>query len=233
MDNNIPKHIAVIPDGNRRWAKERGLPTLMGHKKGAENFDLLIDRAHQLGVKCFTTWIFSTENWKRAQEENDYLFKMARDYTNKYRKKCIENKIRFIHLGRKDRLPEDIIKTISEVEEETKSYTEFTIGIGFDYGGHDELLRTLGKLKDLNLEVTKENIEANLDTKDMPMPDVIIRTSGEQRLSGFMSWQCEYAELFFPKVYFPDFNPDLLEEVIRDYQNRERRFGGDSKKTIS
>jgi undecaprenyl diphosphate synthase len=229
-DLNVPLHICIIPDGNRRWAKEKGLPSLAGHQKGADNFDPLVQKARDLGVKCLTAWLFSTENWKRPQEETDFLFKLVRDVTKKYKAKCVEEKIRFVHLGRKDRLPNDIVAELIETETLTQEFTSFTIALGLDYGGHDEMLRCLQKLKDLGLEATAENIEAHLDTCNLPRPDLIIRTSGEIRLSGFMSWQSEYAEFYFPKMHFPDFGPAQLEEAIKDFSVRDRRFGGNSTK---
>lgn len=222
----IPTHIAIIPDGNRRWAKSKGLPPQAGHKKGVEIIESLVRTTRDLGIKYLTGWAFSTENWKREQKENDNLFNLLRIFTKRYKKFVEKEKIRFIHLGRKDRLPKDIIKIINEMEESTKSFTRFTTAIGLDYGGHDELLRTIEKLKSQNLEFTKENIEKNLDTALLPKPDLIIRTSGEQRLSGFMSWQCAYAEFYFAKVHFPDFGPEELKNAVKNYMLRNRTFGG-------
>jgi undecaprenyl diphosphate synthase len=229
-NKKIPTHIAIIPDGNRRWAKEHGLPSLEGHRRGANNFEHLIKKARELGIKYFTGWAFSTENWKRTQEENAYLFDLLRELAKKYKEEFIKEKMRFVHIGRKDRISDDIAKILQEFEEETKDFTDFTVAVAMDYGGHDELIRTIKKLEVKGLEPTKENIEANLDTKGIPMPDLIIRPGGELRLSGFMSWQCAYAEFYFPDVYFPDFGPEELEKAIDDYSERERRFGGDSKK---
>jgi undecaprenyl diphosphate synthase len=228
-NNNIPVHIAIIPDGNRRWAKEKGLPTLEGHRRGAENFEKLIDTTREIGIKYFTGWAFSTENWKRSEEENKYLFNLLREFFKKYEKKFLKEEIKFKHIGRKDRIPEDVADILRELEEKTKDFEGFTVIIALDYGGHDELLRAIKNLEDNGLEVTTENIEKNLDTKDLPPPDLIIRTSGEQRLSGFMSWQSAYSEYFFPKEFFPDFGPEQLKQAIKDFSSRERRFGGDSK----
>ena len=228
-NKNIPTHIAIIPDGNRRWAKEKNLPTLEGHRIGALNFEKLLDAAKEKGVKVMTGWYFSTENWGRSEEENAYLFDLARKLTQQYKKKVYEEDIRFRHLGRKDRLPRDIVETLEKLEEDTKDKTSFTVCIGMDYGGQDELMRTFQKLQEKNLKPSKENIEANLDTADLPMPDMIIRTGGDCRLSGFMSWQSAYAEFFFAPEYFPDFGPDKIKIAIDNYGNRERRFGGDSK----
>ena len=224
----VPKHIVIIPDGNRRWAIQNNLSKFEGHRKGATNFESLVNHSQKIGVKCFTSWVFSTENWKRDQEEIGALFKIAREFTQKYKEKCLREKTRFIHLGRKDRLPKDLVEELIDTEEQTKDFTDFIVAIGMDYGGHDELIRTFAKLQQQNLEINKENIENNLDTRFMPMPDLIIRTSGEKRLSGFMSWQAAYAEFYTTQLHFPDFGPDELDKAIEDYSSRDRRFGGNS-----
>lgn len=225
----LPVHIAIIPDGNRRWATQHGLPTLEGHRQGALNFEKLLDTAHKMGIKAVTGWFFSTENWRRTAEENKFLFDLARQLTKQYKEKVLRENIRFVHLGRKDRLPADIVAELIDLEEKTKHIDDYIVGVAMDYGGHDELIRTMDKLKTDNLSPTTENIEKNLDTQNMPMPDLIIRTGGEFRLSGFMSWQAEYAELYFSKLYFPDFGPEQLKEAVADFSNRDRRFGGNSK----
>ncbi|NMB70409.1 di-trans,poly-cis-decaprenylcistransferase [candidate division WWE3 bacterium] len=225
----LPTHVAIIPDGNRRWATQHGLPTLEGHRQGALNFEKLLDAAKDIGIKAVSGWFFSTENWRRTEDENKYLFDLARQLTKQYKQKVLKENIRFIHLGRKDRIPEDIVKELVDLEEKTKHINDFIVGVAMDYGGHDELIRTMEKLKAGNLLPTVENIEKNLDTQNMPMPDLIIRTGGELRLSGFMSWQAEYAELYFSKLYFPDFGPEQLKEAVADFSNRDRRFGGNSK----
>lgn len=228
--NNIPRHVAIIPDGNRRWAKQNNLPSLEGHHRGAANFEKLLDKAKDIGIKSMTGWFFSTENWKRSEGESKYLWDLARQLTKQYKKKFLDNDIRFIHLGRKDRIPEDVAEQLEDLEKRTKDRESFMVGIAMDYGGHDEILRTFTKLKEQGLEFTKENVEKNLDTAFMPMPELIIRTGGDKRLSGFMLWQSEYAEFYFADEYFPDFTPEKLEKAIKNYMQRERRFGGDSKK---
>jgi undecaprenyl diphosphate synthase len=225
-ENNIPRHIAIIPDGNRRWAKRNGLSTTEGHKKGADNFGDLFKAGKELGVKYFSTWAFSTENWKRPEEEMNYLFDLIREFAKKQKEEFLKEKTRFIHLGRKDRLPKDLVEIINDLEEETKHFTDYTAAIGIDYGGHDELIRAFEKIKGAGLEITEENIEKNLDTADMPPPDLIIRTSGEQRLSGFMSWQCAYSEFYFAEVHYPDFDKDELIKAVEEYKNRKRTYGG-------
>jgi undecaprenyl diphosphate synthase len=226
---NTPKHVVVIPDGNRRWAKEKGLPAFMGHKKGAEVLEPTLRAAKKLGIKYYTTWVFSTENWKREKDEVEALFDLFRDLAKRNKKKFLKEGIRFIHLGRKDRLPKDLAELLKDLEESTKHLTDFTFSLGIDYGGHDEIIRACNNLVEEGLEINKENIESHLDTWEMPMPDLIIRTSGEQRLSGFMSWQCAYAEFYFTERHYPDFGPKELEKAIEDFMGRNRRFGGNSK----
>lgn len=226
-NKKIPKHICIIPDGSRRWAKQKGLASVAGHKQGVDNFEGLVNTALELDIHYMTLWAFSTENWKRSKEENDYLFDLIRNYYDKFKNIVREKNTRFIHLGRRDRLPQDIVKLFSDLEQETKDFTNTVISIAIDYGGHDELIRAFKKIQEQNLEITPENIEKCLDTHLLPPPDLIIRTSGEQRLSGFMSWQSEYAEYAFPKVFFPDFTPEEFKKVIQEYSNRKRRFGGD------
>jgi undecaprenyl diphosphate synthase len=224
----IPKHIAIIPDGNRRWAKDKKLPALEGHRRGANNTEKLFDAARDLGIKCISIWAFSTENWKRSEGEVSYLFDLLRELIAKYKKKFLKEKVRFVHLGRKDRLAEDVARSVMELEEETKPHTDFTVAIGLDYGGHDELLRTIKTVNSKGLAVTSQNIETNLDTATLPTIDLIVRTGKERRLSGFMSWQCAYAELYFSDKFFPDFGPKELEAAVTDFSTRDRRFGGDS-----
>ncbi len=227
-NNNIPQHIAIIPDGNRRWAKDKGLPAVEGHRKSAQNFEDILMKAKELGIKCVSAWSFSTENWKRSEEEIGFLFDLLRSMFKRYKKRFLEEEVRFVHLGRKDRVPKDVKDIIEDLEESTKNNSKLTIALGLDYGGHDELVRAVKKLLSKGLEVTEENIEKCLDTAGLPPLDLIIRTSGEKRLSGFMSWQNAYAELYFYDKHFPDFGPEELEKAIKDYAQRNRRFGGDS-----
>lgn len=223
---NLPKHVAIIMDGNRRWAKERGLPAFEGHRRGSLAFEKLVGKAREMGIQCLSTWAFSTENWKRSKEEVDKLFEIIEDMANKYMEKCGKEKVRFVHIGRKDRIPSTLRDIILKAENDTKQFTEFTIVLAIDYGGHDELLRAIDKITNSKENLNPENIEKNLDTAKLPQIDYIIRTGGEKRLSGFMSWQCAYAELFFTDTYFPAFTPKKFEEAIEEFSNRVRRFGG-------
>jgi undecaprenyl diphosphate synthase len=222
----LPKHVAIIMDGNRRWAKKRGLPAFEGHRRGAAAFEKLIGKARDMGIKCISTWAFSTENWKRSEQEVRKLFELIEEMARKYEDKCGKEKVRFVHLGRKDRIPATLRDLIVKAEEDTKEFTEFTLVLAIDYGGHDELMRAIDKVLKEKKKVTPENIGKNLDTADIPQIDYIIRTGGEQRLSGFMSWQCAYAELYFTDTFFPAFTPKRFEDAIAEFSRRERRFGG-------
>lgn len=222
----LPNHIAIIPDGNRRWAKEKGLPTFEGHKKGLENVINLGRLLRKLNIKIFTIWGFSTENWQRSKQEIKYLMNLFKHIIDQYLKEALENNIRLIHLGRKDRFDNILKEKIYQAEEKTKKFSDYYFCIALDYGGHDEIIRMIKKIKNIK-NLDKDIIEKNLDTKDLPYPypDLIIRTGGEKRLSGFMLWQSEYSELYFTKKYFPDFDKKELIKAIKDYSKRQRRFG--------
>lgn len=226
----IPTHIAIIADGNRRWAKEHGLPTLEGHRRGAETVKALSKRAKALGVKIITFWVFSTENWKRTLEETGYLMNLFDTFIDREREEAIREKTRIIHMGRKDRIPEGLKKKIIQAEEETKHFTDYYFVVALDYGGRDEVLRAVQKMindQSSITNITEAEMNKYLDTRDLPQaePDLIIRTSGEERLSGFMTWQSAYSEYYFSPLMFPDFGPEALVKAIDKYGERKRRFG--------
>ena len=222
-DPKIPNHIAIIADGNRRWAKEKGLPTFEGHRRGFENIKDLSKKAKQLGIRIITFWVFSTENWKRTQDEVGYLMDLAARVIDIQIKEAIQEETRIVHIGRKDRLPETLRIKIKNAEDITKQYSKYFFVMALDYGGHDEIMRAIQNMKDVH----SEKIDDYLDTHILPCPnpDLIIRTSGETRLSGFMTWQSAYSEYYFSQLYFPDFGPDALEKAILEYGERKRRFG--------
>lgn len=219
----MPRHIAIIPDGNRRWAKEKGLPTFEGHRIAAEKtFPDLIEKLAHLGVNYFTFWALSTENIaKRSSRELNKLFNLMRYFLKnklaEFKKKGVRLKI----IGNIQPLPKDIRKNISKAVVETEDNEKITLILALNYGGKDEIIRAIKKVQSLN----KENFSNFLDTNGIPDPDLIIRTGGEKRLSGFMLWQSEYSELYFTDTYFPDFTPEELEKAINDYSLRQRRFG--------
>ncbi len=227
---NFPHHVAIIPDGNRRWAREKALPTFYGHKKGFDQSIELSKKARTLGVKVLTFWAFSTENWQRSKEEIAYLMQLYSQMIDKNLEIAEKEQVRIIHLGRKDRLPKELAKKIASAEKKTANFNRYYLAVALDYGGRDELLRVVLKIRQANLSnqtLTEENFNQLLDTKDLPYPDpdLIIRTSGEVRTSGFMIWQSAYSEwIFYPK-YFPDFTPQDLENCLVEYSNRQRRFG--------
>lgn len=222
-EKNIPKHVAIIADGNRRWAKERGLPTFEGHRKGFENIKALSKKAKQLGIQIITFWVFSTENWKRAAEEVGYLMNLAERVIDVQIKDAIKEETRIVHIGRKDRIPKGLLNKIKKAEETTKKFTKYYFVIALDYGGHDEITRAVQKMKDVHTE----KIDDYLDTAVLPYPnpDLIIRTSGEIRLSGFMTWQSAYSEYIFSDLYFPAFDVAAFERAVEEYGDRKRRFG--------
>lgn len=226
----VPQHIAIIPDGNRRWATEHGLPSLQGHKKGFEVAQVLARKIRASGVPTLTFWAFSTENWKRDGREIKYLMQFYNKFLEKNLLGAEEEKVRYIHLGRKDRLPGGLLKKIEQLESQTQKFKQYYLNFALDYGGHDEILRAVRKIVQKGVksdEINEKIIEENLDTANEPYPnpDLIIRTSGENRTSGFMPWQAAYAEYIFIDKFFPDLTERDIDWAIAEYQRRQRRFG--------
>ncbi len=227
---NIPHHVAIIPDGNRRWAKERGLPTFEGHKRG---YRVAIDigkKARQMGIKVVTFWAFSTENWDRTSREVGYLMKIYEGLVDQYLKEALKEEIRIIHLGRKDRITKILRQKLDNAEKRTAHFSKYYLGVALDYGGRDDVVRAIRKISNFQFPISKvdeDNLGQFLDTKDLPYPDpdLIIRPGGEQRISGLMIWQAAYAEYIFLNKYFPDFTPQDFENCITEYSARQRRFG--------
>lgn len=227
----IPNHIAIILDGNRRWARSRGLPTLQGHKAGFDAGLKIARATREWGVHTFTVWGFSTENWDRSETEISYLQKLFGQMVKVIEKEAVKDDIKFVHLGRKDRLPADLVKYIKQVEDKTKNNKSHVFNVALDYGGHDEILRATKKIIDSGIAADKldeKTFASYLDTGDQAYPyvDLFIRTSGEQRTSGFMTWQLNYAEFYWELEHLPDFTPEKLRDVVIDYSRRRRRFGG-------
>lgn len=215
-------------DGNRRWAKSRGLPTMMGHKEGAQRLRDILLYAQKLGIKIVTVYAFSTENWKRSKVEVDFLMNLSVDFINKNLSELQKNGVKFNHLGSLNKLPKKVQQKINEAIEETKHNDKLIFNIALNYGGRDELVRAVKNIVDQSYkleDINEELINAHLDTAGQPDPDLIIRTSGEQRLSGFLPWQSAYSELYFTDVYWPDFDDKELDKAIEEYNNRQRRFG--------
>jgi len=226
-NKKIPGHVGIIPDGNRRWAKSHGLQAIQGHERGFRQVKEIADKAFDLGVEVLSIWGFSTENWDRNQVEIDYLMSKFVQLIKEESVKLNEKNIKLIVSGRRDRLPIDLVKAIETAETLTVSNSAGTVNLCLDYGGRQELLETVNKLlKQKKSEVTFEDIVTNL-YHQLPDLDLIIRTSGEQRLSGFMPWQGVYSELLFIDKHWPEFGPDDLAAAVLEYGRRERRFGGD------
>ncbi len=224
----VPVHVAIIPDGNRRWARQKGLPDSEGHRFAAENtLPELFKKSREMGVRYFTLWGLSTENLKkRNKQELDFLFLLFKQLIDRHLPEFEKEKVRFKSIGNIKELPRDIQRKISEAEEKTKDFSKFFFTLALNYGGRDEIVRAVNKiLREGKAQIDKAEFEKYLDTSFMPPPDLVIRTGGEKRLSGFMLWQMEYSELYFSDLFFPDFNADEFEKAIIDFSKRERRFG--------
>ena len=229
----IPNHVAIILDGNGRWAKKRLLPRNMGHLEGAKTVEQICEDAWDLGIKYLTVYAFSTENWKRPAKEVNALMKLLRKYLVDCIERTSKNNMRVRVIGEKSRLDDDIRSSIEELERVSAANTGLNFTIALNYGSRDEMIRAMRKMSEdykeekFSLEeITEERFSAYLDTKELPDPDLMIRTSGEQRLSNWLLWQLAYAEFYFTDVLWPDFNKKALEDAIIYYNTRERRFGG-------
>ena len=229
----IPQHVAIILDGNGRWAKSKGMPRNFGHMQGAKNVEVICEEAYNMGVKYLTVYAFSTENWNRPQDEVDALMKLLRNYMKTCLKRAEKNDMRVRVIGDKSRLDDDIREKIAELEEATKNNGGLNFQIAINYGSRDEMRRAMTALaKDcvegkVNPdEISEALFDTYLDTHDIPDPDLMIRTSGEQRLSNYLLWQLAYSEFYFTDVPWPDFSKKELEKAIEQYNKRDRRFGG-------
>ncbi|MDD6795927.1 MAG: isoprenyl transferase [Clostridiaceae bacterium] len=229
----IPQHIAIIMDGNGRWAKAKNLPRTMGHKAGVETLRRIIKEGNRLGVKYMTLYAFSTENWKRPKDEVTAIMKLLVQYLRQEIDELDENGVVINVLGDISALPKDCIEEINKATERTKNNKGIVMNVALNYGGRAEILRSMKilaeKIKngELNPEdIDEERIEECLYTSGMPDPDIIIRPSGEQRLSNFLLWQCAYSEFWYSDICWPDFKEEDLRKAIYDFQNRDRRFGG-------
>ncbi|MDO8452499.1 MAG: polyprenyl diphosphate synthase [bacterium] len=230
----VPDHIAIILDGNRRWARARGLAPWEGHKAGYQGMKKVAQAARNWGVHTFTVWGFSTENWDRPSEEVTQIMKLVGGGLAEFEKEARKDEIRLIHLGRKDRITPELAKTIAELEETTKHYKRHVLNLALDYGGRDEILRATKRIieDDVRPEELDEKLFASyLDTGDQPYPyvDLFIRPSGEQRTSGLLPWQMAYSEYYWETDHLPDFSPEKLKAAILDYSRRRRRFGANDK----
>lgn len=222
----IPKSIGFILDGNRRWARENNLPIIEGHRKGIETLKNLALMAKEEGIKSMVVYAFSTENWKRGRLEVVNLMDVLREFLDTKVKDLEEEKIRIKCIGQIERFPKDIQDRIQHVEERTKKFKDFTLIIALSYGGRAEIISAIKKLSISELKkLTEARLEKYLWTRDVPDPDLIIRTGGEKRLSNFLPWQSVYSELFFPKIYLPEFTKKDFKNILDEYYERERRYG--------
>ena len=236
----IPAHVAIIPDGNRRWARSRNLPTLLGHKAGFDVAIKLFETALELGINVVTIWGFSTENWQRSADEVSYLMKLYEEYALAQWRKLGDRGVQVRLAGEIDRLPASLQKALHETVDRTKDNQQLVLNICLSYGGRNELLRAINKALGDHLGsgrrgdflrggeealLTEEEFSRYLDTAGLPDVDLIIRTSGEQRTSGYLPWQAAYAELYFTDVLFPDFSPVEFKKAVTWYAERQRRFG--------
>ena len=231
MSNEL-KHIAIIMDGNGRWAKKRNLPRSAGHKKGAETLQEIVKGASEMGIKYMTVYAFSTENWKRDKEEVDYLMNLLRQYLKNELEEINKQGGRILFIGEKDMLDSDIVAQMENIESKTANNDKFTFIVALSYGSRAEILSAVKKISslvakgDVKVEDIDENVFSSmLYTHNIPDPDLVIRTSGEQRISNYLLWQIAYSELFFSKTLWPDFTVAELKEIVNDFNSRERRYG--------
>ena len=230
---NLPEHIAIIMDGNRRWAKSRKLDPRLGHKKGAETLENIVKYCNKIGIKYLTVYAFSTENWKRSKEEVGALMLLLQHYLDDFSKRADTDNIRIKMLGDRDGLSSGLLKSLDNAIERTKDNTGVTFNVAFNYGGRDEIVKSVRKIAEIIKEdkikiedINEELISNNLYTAGMPDPDLMIRTSGEIRLSNFLPWQLVYSEFYFTDKLWPDFTNEDLDQAIEEYNRRNRKFGG-------
>ncbi len=230
---NVPEHVGIILDGNGRWAKKRLMPRNFGHVQGSKVLEQICEDADEIGIKYLTVYVFSTENWKRSEAEVSGLMTILRGYLKDCIKRAARNNMKVRILGRRDRLDTDIIKSIEELEEASKNNTGLVFQVALNYGARDEMIRAMRRMTADIIEnnqspecIDEELFSSYLDTAGTPDPDLIIRTSGEQRISNFLLWQCAYSEFDFPEILWPDFNKNRLIEAVKRYNSKDRRFGG-------
>jgi undecaprenyl diphosphate synthase len=230
---NLPNHIAIIMDGNRRWAKQRGLDPRLGHKKGAETLENIVKYCNKIGIKYLTVYAFSTENWKRSKEEVGALMILLQNYLDDFAKKADTENIKIKMLGDREGLSLGLLKSLDNAIKKTENNTGITFNVAFNYGGRDEIVKAVKNIatkikeNDINIEdINEKLISNNLYTKDIPDPDLMIRTSGEIRTSNFLPWQLVYSEFYFTDKLWPDFTNEDLDKAINEYTKRTRKFGG-------
>ena len=229
---NTIKHLAVIMDGNRRWAKSHGLPAIAGHRQGAKTLERICQDVKELGIEYLTLYAFSTENWQRSPEEVSTLMDLLRSYLKNNLKELQKNNVKIVFIGERSMLDKDIIERMNDIEKQTENNKDFTLCLAISYGSRQEILSAVRKASQLvkSGDIAPQDIDEKLFshllyTKDIPDPDLLVRTSGEQRISNYLLWQIAYSELYFTDVMWPDFDRKELEKIIRNYQTRDRRYG--------
>jgi undecaprenyl diphosphate synthase len=225
----VPQHVAIIMDGNGRWAKSRGMPRVAGHRAGTENLRTIIRASARFGIKYLTLYAFSTENWSRPRAEIEGLMHILSDVIDRELQELHEEGARLVHIGHLEGLSKTLQKKVRHAIDLTKDNDRITIVLAFNYGGRDEIIHAIKGLLEDKVDpqaVDEELVSQYLFTRDLPDPDLVIRTSGEKRTSNFLTWQTVYSEWYFPEVYWPDFDEEELRKAIHVYENRDRRFGG-------
>ncbi|MCR5687664.1 MAG: isoprenyl transferase [Lachnospiraceae bacterium] len=232
---NVPNHVAIILDGNGRWAKSKGMPRNYGHVQGAKNVETICEEAYKMGISYLTVYAFSTENWSRPEDEVAQLMKLLRNYMKTCQQTAKKNNMCVRVIGDKTGLAEDIRESIDALEKATKDNTGLHFQVAINYGSRDEIVRAMNRISDdiakglAEGPVTSDMLSSYLDTEGIPDPDLLIRTSGEQRLSNFLLWQSAYTEFYFTDVHWPDFTKEELARACEEYSRRDRRFGGHAK----
>lgn len=230
--SRLPRHVAIIMDGNGRWAQRRKKPRLYGHKVGADSVRDIVETCREIGIRYLTLYAFSSENWQRPAQEVTGLMSILRRYLEAELPRMLKNDIRLMSIGDRQRLPESVREVLVKTIEATAANSQLTLNLALSYGGRDELVRAVKKISQLCLDgrldveaISDQTISENLDTHTMPDPDLLIRTGGESRLSNFLLWQLSYAEIYFTDTMWPDFRKEIFLQALTDYQVRERRFG--------
>ncbi|WP_462354728.1 isoprenyl transferase [Fusobacterium ulcerans] len=226
MESKIPNHIAIIMDGNGRWAEKRGLPRTLGHKEGAKALRKIITYAGKIGVKYLTVYAFSTENWKRSKDEVDALMFLFKTYLKNEEKSIMKNNVRFLVSGRKDDVSPSLLEAIKKLEDKSKNNTGLTLNIAFNYGGRAEIVDAVNSILKSGIDNLAEEDFSKYLYNNIPDPELLVRTSGELRISNFLLWQIAYSEIYITDALWPDFDEKELDKAIESYNGRDRRFGG-------
>lgn len=230
VPERLPAHVAIIMDGNGRWANDRKLPRIMGHKKGTETVRMVVKKCVSMKIKNLTLYAFSTENWKRPKSEVDFLMNLLDQFLDSEADKLNQEGVKFHTIGDLNPLPQKVIQKIDAIKQKTQNNTTLNLIVALNYGARQEILRAIGKLFQSGTfsqeKITESEFESHLDTYGLPDPDLLIRTSGEMRLSNFLLWQCSYSELYVSQKMWPDFSEDDFDDALLSYASRQRRFGG-------